>query len=181
MRRIWFVCLMGWMLCFAACSSGGQAAQADAGTKTNVQDAAEAERGQQDNGIWTADTMPVHLKYRRMWEYCAQAETEDAKRIADIVDAVKALQIGEEAETVVDDYTDRLVFSFADGSEVQLEFEADCWVADGKLKMKVDGVATQSPQTVLDDLTLDDISATPREKTREEIIAEAEAAAFADS
>jgi ribonuclease-3 len=42
-------------------------------------------------------------------------------------------------------------------------------------------VATQSPQTVLDDLTLDDISATPREKTREEIIAEAEAAAFADS
>ena len=36
-------------------------------------------------------------------------------------------------------------------------------------------------QTSLDDeLTLDDISATPREKTREEIIAEAEAAAFAD-
>ena len=31
-----------------------------------------------------------------------------------------------------------------------------------------------------DELTLDDISATPREKTREEIIAEAEAAAFAD-
>ena len=31
-----------------------------------------------------------------------------------------------------------------------------------------------------DDLTLDDITATPREKTREEIIAEAEAAAFAE-
>jgi ribonuclease-3 len=42
-------------------------------------------------------------------------------------------------------------------------------------------VVTQSPQTVLDGLTLDDISATPREKTREEIIAEAEAAAFQDS
>ena len=41
-------------------------------------------------------------------------------------------------------------------------------------------VAVPSPQTVLDDLTLDDISATPREKTREEIIAEAEAAAFAE-
>ena len=139
-RRIWFVCLMGWMLCFAACSSGGQAAQTDAGTKTNVQDAAEAEHGQQDNGIWTADAMPVHLKYRRMWEYCAQAETEDAKRIADIVDAVKALQIGEEAETVVDDYTDRLVFSFTDGSEVQLEFEADCWVADDGKRYEVEGL-----------------------------------------
>ena len=32
-----------------------------------------------------------------------------------------------------------------------------------------------------DELTLDDISATPREKTREEIIAEAEAAAFAEN
>jgi len=38
----------------------------------------------------------------------------------------------------------------------------------------------RSPQTDLDDLTLDDITATPREKTREEIIAEAEAAAFAE-
>ena len=35
-------------------------------------------------------------------------------------------------------------------------------------------------QSVLDELTLDDITATPREKTREEIIAEAEAAAFAE-
>ena len=42
-------------------------------------------------------------------------------------------------------------------------------------------VVIESPQTVLDDLTLDDITATPREKTREEIIAEAEAAAFQDS
>ena len=42
-------------------------------------------------------------------------------------------------------------------------------------------VAIQSPQTVLDELTLDDISATPREKSREEIIAEAEAAAFQNS
>jgi ribonuclease-3 len=47
-------------------------------------------------------------------------------------------------------------------------------------------VATQSrqeqqPPTVLDDLTLDDITTAPREKTREEIIAEAEAAAFAEA
>ena len=44
----------------------------------------------------------------------------------------------------------------------------------------VQSVAGAQQQTVLDDLTLDDITATPREKTREEIIAEAEAAAFAD-
>jgi ribonuclease-3 len=47
----------------------------------------------------------------------------------------------------------------------------------------VERVPIQSPQdsaSPLDDLTLDDITATPREKTREEIIAEAEAAAFAE-
>jgi ribonuclease-3 len=38
----------------------------------------------------------------------------------------------------------------------------------------------QKPQTDLDDLTLDDITATPHEKSREEIIAEAEAAAFSE-
>jgi ribonuclease-3 len=37
----------------------------------------------------------------------------------------------------------------------------------------------QTPQE--EDFSLDDITAIPREKTREEIIAEAEAAAFADS
>ena len=39
---------------------------------------------------------------------------------------------------------------------------------------------SQSPTTSDDELTLDDITATPHEKTREEIIAEAEAAAFAE-
>ena len=41
--------------------------------------------------------------------------------------------------------------------------------------------ATEPQPTVLDNLTLDDITAQPREKTREEIIAEAEAAAFAEA
>ena len=36
-------------------------------------------------------------------------------------------------------------------------------------------------QALHDEFTLDDISAKPREKTREEIIAEAEAAAFAEA
>ena len=46
----------------------------------------------------------------------------------------------------------------------------------------VQSVAVSQRQTTLDDeLTLDDITATPREKSREEIIAEAEAAAFAEA
>ena len=46
----------------------------------------------------------------------------------------------------------------------------------------VESVAVPQRQTALDDeFTLDDITAAPREKTREEIIAEAEAAAFAEA
>ena len=46
----------------------------------------------------------------------------------------------------------------------------------------VQSVAVSQQQTAFDDeLTLDDITATPREKSREEIIAEAEAAAFAEA
>ena len=41
--------------------------------------------------------------------------------------------------------------------------------------------ATEPQPSVLDNLTLDDITAQPREKTREEIIASAEAAAFAEA
>ena len=45
----------------------------------------------------------------------------------------------------------------------------------------MESVAVSQRQTIQDDeFTLDDITAAPREKTREEIIAEAEAAAFAD-
>ena len=45
----------------------------------------------------------------------------------------------------------------------------------------VESVAVSQRQTIQDDeFTLDDITAAPRDKTREEIIAEAEAAAFAD-
>ena len=44
----------------------------------------------------------------------------------------------------------------------------------------VQSVAVPQRQTEEDEFTLDDITATPREKSREEIIAEAEAAAFAE-
>ncbi|MBO5573988.1 MAG: hypothetical protein J5947_07070 [Clostridium sp.] len=141
MRRILIVCLMGLMLCFTGCASSGLAAQTAAGAGTGAQVSSQtAENEQQNNGIWTSEKMPVHLTYRRMWEYCAQAETDDEKKIAGIVDAIKELQVGKETEMAVDDYTDRLVFSFADGSEMQLEFEADCWVAEDGKRYEVEGL-----------------------------------------
>ena len=65
----------------------------------------------------------------------------------------------------------------------KLQQEQDNFVIEQEKPVLSDAIQShqaQQHQTVLDDLTLDDITSTPREKTREEIIAEAEAAAFAE-
>ena len=62
----------------------------------------------------------------------------------------------------------------------KLEQEQKDFIIEQEKTEPVQSVAVPQQETVLDDLTLDDITATPREKTREEIIAEAEAAAFAE-
>ena len=65
----------------------------------------------------------------------------------------------------------------------KLQQEQDNFVIEQEKPVLSDAIQSHQAQqhkTVLDDLTLDDITSTPREKTREEIIAEAEAAAFAE-
>ena len=61
----------------------------------------------------------------------------------------------------------------------KLQEEQEQFIIEKEKPVETDAVP-QHP-TERDDFTLDDISATPREKSREEIIAEAEAAAFAEN
>ena len=61
----------------------------------------------------------------------------------------------------------------------KLQEEQEQFIIEKEKPVELDA-APQHP-TEQDDFTLDDISATPREKSREEIIAEAEAAAFAEN
>ena len=66
---------------------------------------------------------------------------------------------------------------------IEREPEVDRQISDDSVATNdVESVAVPQQQTDFDDeMTLDDITATPREKSREEIIAEAEAAAFAEA
>ena len=76
------------------------------------------------------------------------------------------------------------VMAAPDIDKLQQEQEQQFIIEQDKQEEPAERVVTQPRQTKkpketdLDDLTLDDITATPREKTREEIIAEAEAVAF---
>ena len=75
-----------------------------------------------------------------MWEYSASAQTDDPLVIAELVSAIRALEIGEKSERVTEDYTDILTFSFADGDTLRLEFEDRCWVAGENERYEAEGL-----------------------------------------
>lgn len=100
--------------------------------------------------IWTATEMPVHLRYDRMWGYGAFGETDDPELIAEAVDAIRAIRIIEPTDMSVDDYSDYLNFTFADGSETRLVFEEQIWVVDGEQRYRVEGLKTL--RSILDPL-----------------------------
>lgn len=102
------------------------------------------------DGIWTRTDMPSHLRYDRMWEYSAYAETDDPEQIAAIVDAIRGITVEDSVDYAVEDYTDILTFSFDDGTTLSLEFEEYNWVKGGKERYHVEGLGAL--RNLLEDL-----------------------------
>lgn len=100
--------------------------------------------------IWTAEEQPVSVRYDRLWEYSDNVESTDPVLIAEIVDAIRALEVGAPTEMAVDDYTDILTFTFRDGSTVRLEFEEQNWVTQSGERYQVEGLSRL--RNVLEDL-----------------------------
>lgn len=90
--------------------------------------------------LWTRDELPVRVEYQRMWLYSACAGTEDPEAVAALVGAVKALRPGAEDDTVTTDYTDVLIFTFADGETLRLEFENQNYVAEDGTRYHTEGL-----------------------------------------
>ncbi len=91
--------------------------------------------------LWTAEETPARVEYLRLWEYSAQGATEDPAQVREIVEAVKALTVGEEDPSATEDYTDVVIFSFAQGEPLQLEFENQSWVTAEGTRYHVEGLA----------------------------------------
>ena len=90
--------------------------------------------------IWTATEKPVSLRYDRMWAYGDSAEITDGAKIAEVVDALRALRVGGPTDVCVEDYTDILTFTFADGTVTRLEFEEQIWVTEANERYTVEGL-----------------------------------------
>ena len=88
-----------------------------------------------------ADVQRLSLRYDRLWEYGEYCETTDAEQIEEIVAAIRALKVGAQSDVCVDDYTDILTFSFADGTTLTLEFEGQSWVKDTDTRYSVEGLS----------------------------------------
>ena len=112
------------------------------GADTGSSDTGEPDIGSSEtNAIWTAEEMPVHVRYDRMWIYSDYAESTDQEIIGELVDVIKTLEVGEETGMVTEDYTDILTFTFEDGSSKRLEFEDQCWVAEDQKRYQVEGLS----------------------------------------
>ena len=86
----------------------------------------------------TKDEMPVRMTYDRMWEYSAHGESEDSEYIREILEMIRSFQTGEESQTMTEDFTDVIIFYYADDSLVRYEFEESNLVEDGK-RYRVEG------------------------------------------
>ena len=117
----------------AADVPSAEAASSEAKTEESISKPQENEDPGRLNEIWVKEEMPESVRYDRQWVYSAYGETKDPEVIKELVDAVRALEIGEKSEWITEDYTDILSFRFADGDTLRLEFEDQSWVrADGE-------------------------------------------------
>ena len=93
-----------------------------------------------DNGIWTANEMPVRLHYGCVNESYLEAVTEDPAIIEEAIKAIKALEVGEANDLVTEDAADYLTFGFEDGSQIYLQFEGDNWITEDGTRYHVEGL-----------------------------------------
>lgn len=94
-----------------------------------------------EQAIWTAAEAPVGLRYDRMWLSGDYAETADPDLIGAVVAAVRALRVKGPTDVCVEDYTDILTFTFADGTAARLEFEDQIWVTETGERLEVEGLS----------------------------------------
>ena len=90
--------------------------------------------------LWTRDDAPIALTYQRGRICSATAETEDPAVLAALVDAIRALRVGERSAQATEDYTDILDFTFADGGTLRLWFENQCVFTDDGTRWEVEGL-----------------------------------------
>lgn len=102
--------------------------------------AASVSAAQEAPVLWPWTEEPVKVQYDRLWMYSARGESEDPELLGALTAAVESLKVGAPSEVCVEDYTDVLTFTFADGTLYRLEFEEQQWVTQDGERFTVEGL-----------------------------------------
>ena len=88
-------------------------------------------------GVETADPskleiqegLPEWMEYWRRWIYAADCSTENVEVIKQVRNIISEMELGDEVNQPIDDFTDIIIFHYEDGSTAMYEFEGPWFVA----------------------------------------------------
>jgi len=108
-----------------------------------------AQSMEEAGGLWFAAELPMKVSYDRMREAAVHVESEDPAVISRLVEAVKALKVGQRKDAAASEDADVLTFTFKVGAEYRLEFRGDVWI--GPEHRQVEGL--EALRALLDNMT----------------------------
>ena len=78
--------------------------------------------------IEVREDMPVKAKYRRLWIYALEVETEDPDTILELLEEIRDLKLGESTKMSMTDNTNQIIFEYEDGTTMHYEFEGNIYI-----------------------------------------------------
>ena len=78
--------------------------------------------------IEVREDMPVKAKYRRLWIYALEVETEDPDTILELLEEIRDLKLGESTKMSMTDNTNQIIFEYEDGTSMHYEFEGNIYI-----------------------------------------------------
>ncbi len=86
------------------------------------------------------DPLPVKVRYHQMWESYAEGESTDPELIRQLLSELSSMKIGDRTNMAYDDFGDRIIFEYSDGTQMVYYFEGDIFVMEDGSRYEVEGV-----------------------------------------
>ena len=98
--------------------------------------------------IEVREDMPVKAKYRRLWIYALEVETEDPDTILELLEEIRDLKLGESTKMSMTDNTNQIIFEYEDGTSMHYEFEGNIYIKNSSERYIVTGGLDQLGYTL---------------------------------
>ncbi len=90
-------------------------------------------------GLEINEGLPAWMEYWRRWIYAADCSTENVEVIKKVRNIIGEMELGDEVNQSIDDFTDIIIFHYDDGSTEMYEFEGPWFVAKDGTHYEIKG------------------------------------------